>query len=99
MDEKFSVSYNQPLQDIAGNILDVKITTSTYDPVADKLVRQIASKKTEECIEDEPVVFKCEYSIPASTHAVPMVAQINNISPDVFIRPPTLKRNGTIYDA
>lgn len=97
----FSKNKCRPLQDIAGNVLDVKITTSTYDPEADYMVSKIADKKREECIEEEDgghrVVFKMNVELGNQAHAVPMVASINSLNPAVF-HPPKLERSATTYD-
>jgi hypothetical protein len=96
--EKFSISYNLPLQDIAGNILDVKITTNSYDPVAAEMVAKIADKVVKE-EKSNFDVFKINTELANQAHAVPMVAGISSISPAEFNIPrPALKRSVT-YDA
>ena len=100
--EKFSISYDLPLQDIAGNVLDVKITTNSYDPVAAEMVAKIADKVVKEGVKEEKSnfdVFKINTELANQAHAVPMVAGISSISPAEFIRPPDLKRSATTYDA
>jgi len=99
--EVFSISYDLPLQDIAGNVLDVKITTNSYDPVAAEMVAKIADKVVKEGVKEEKSnfdVFKINTELANQAHAVPMVASISSISPAEFNIPrPDLKRSAT-YD-
>lgn len=102
MDSQVSNPECRPLQDIAGNVLDVKITTSTYDPEADYLVSKIAyrKRKREECIEEDEghtLIFKMDVDVGNQAHAVPMVASINSLNPALF-QPPKLERSATTYD-
>jgi hypothetical protein len=98
--EKFSISYEKYIQDIAGNVLDVKTTFNSYDPVADKLVNEITDKVIKEEVADNSTAFSFKYSaeIGNQLHAVPMVAKINSINPAEFNIPkPELVK--TTYDA
>jgi len=99
--KQFSLSYNQPLQDVAGNLLDVKITKSTYDPIAERLVEQMTERiKKVELTEEQPstTVFKINTELANYAHAVPMVAEIKGLSPADFDRPDDYKRSNTVYD-
>jgi hypothetical protein len=98
--EKFSISYEKYIQDIAGNCLEVKTTVNSYDPVADKLVSEITDKVVKEEVAENSTAFSFKYNseIGNQLHAVPMVAKINSINPAEFNIPrPELKR--ATYDA
>ena len=60
--EMFSIKYDKPLMDIAGNTLDVKMTMNNYDPQADRLVASFLDKKIPQYLppaeHKEPMVFK-----------------------------------------
>ena len=64
--EKFSISYAEPLMDIAGNILDVQMTQVDYDPIADRMVGEFLDKKT-------PIYFPSP-----EEHQTPMVFKYDN---------------------
>ena len=60
---KFNLSYDQPLMDIAGNTLDVKMVMQDYDPQSDRMVAEFLDKKIPQYLpppdgDREPMVFK-----------------------------------------
>tara|TARA_R110000868_G_scaffold330196_1_gene591136 strand:+ start:96 stop:362 length:267 start_codon:yes stop_codon:yes gene_type:complete len=85
-EQKVSLSYDQTLQDIAGNLLEVKMVQQHYDPIAERLVAKMIEREAED---RKTTVFKTE--IPASTAAVPIPTE------PVSIEPPKLAR-GIPYD-
>ena len=61
--QKFSISYDQPLMDIAGNVLDVKMVQHTYAPDFDAYIAKICDKKEPKYFpapesDKEPICFK-----------------------------------------
>jgi len=84
--KSFSISYDQYLQDIAGNVLSVSVVSNSYDPVADEIVRGIADKVDKYAVKEEgdSVVFEFNKEIANQAHAIPLVASISSISPAEF---------------
>jgi hypothetical protein len=99
-EEKVSISYDQTLQDIAGNLLEVKMVQQLYDPIGERLVAKMLQREAE----DKATVFKSSvdigsksnqtigsFAIPISTAAVPIPTEPQ------YIIPPKLAR-GISYD-
>ena len=80
-EQKVSLSYDQTLQDIAGNLLEVKMVQQHYDPIAERLVAKMIEREAED---RKTTVFKTE--IPASTAAVPTPTEPVSIAPAKFAR-------------
>ena len=78
---KVSLSYDKNLQDIAGNLLEVKMVQQHYDPIAERLVAKMIEREAED---RKTTVFKTE--IPASTAAVPTPTEPVSIEPAKFAR-------------
>ena len=80
-EQKVSLSYDQTLQDIAGNLLEVKMVQQHYDPIAERLVAKMIEREAED---RKTTVFKTE--IAASTAAVQTPTEPVSIEPAKFAR-------------
>ena len=77
--EKVSISYSKPLQDIAGNLLEVKMIQSTYDPLAERLVAKMMERTRQE---KDTIKCNSALKIPPSVCAVPYPSSATSITYD-----------------